>query len=282
MPSRQRSFVTSVSFETGTESGSNSTGSSETGSIKRAAALAAAAGGGLDSSASRLPADQRMPGAHEDWTARFGELTELEAADRAFVERQARLVELPEGQTIFSPGKKPDAFLLVLEGTVVVHQVGAGGREIVLYRVSGGESCIMTTACLLSDESYLAEGVTETPVSAIALGRADFDALVARSGAFRRFVFSKYASRVTRLMALLEDVAFERIDKRLAGKLIELADPDGALETTHHHLAVELGSAREVISRQVKEFTRRGWLSSGRGRIEILDREALAALAEGA
>lgn len=214
-----------------------------------------------------------------DWTADFQELSRLEQADRTFLLDRARVVSLEAGQSVFAPGKKPDAFLLLLEGSVVVHQFGAGGREIVLYRVSGGESCIMTTACLLSDEEYLAEGVTETPVKAVALGRGDFDLLIGRSPGFRRLVFSRYASRVTRLMEVVEDVAFERIDRRLARKLLELADGSGLVNATHQALAVELGSAREVVSRQMKEFAGRGWISSTRGHVSILDAPALEHLA---
>jgi len=214
-----------------------------------------------------------------DWISGFAELAALPEADRSFIESHARVAEIGPEQRVFAPGMKPDAFLLVLEGTVRVQQVGAGGREIILYRVSGGESCIMTTACLLSDEEYLAEGVTETDVTAVALGRSDFDHLIAHSPAFRKLVFNKYASRITRLMALVEDVAFQRIDTRLARKLLELAREGAAIDITHQALAVELGTAREVISRQIKKLTAEGLISTGRGQIEIADRQGLEALA---
>jgi CRP/FNR family transcriptional regulator len=209
------------------------------------------------------------------WTSNFEELAALPADDRAFLESHAGEVELGPGSRVFAPGKKPGSFLLVLDGTVRVQQVGASGREIILYRVSAGESCIMTTACLLSNEDYLAEGVTETPVTAVALSKAAFDTLIARSPAFRQFVFHKYASRITRLMELVEDVAFQRIEKRLARKLLELARDGHKLEITHQALAVELGTAREVVSRHIKEFTAQGLINTGRGHIEIVDREAL-------
>jgi CRP/FNR family transcriptional regulator len=214
------------------------------------------------------------------WTSRFQELSELGADDRSFLETHARTVELGPDQRVFAPGKKPDAFLLLLAGTVRVQQVGVTGREIILYRVSGGESCIMTTACLLSDEDYLAEGVTETPVTAVALAKDSFDTLIARSPAFRRLVFNKYASRMTRLMELVEDVAFQSIDTRLARKLLELSHGGVVLDITHQSLAVELGTAREVVSRHIKGLSARGLLNASRGHIEILDRGALGDLAE--
>ena len=215
-----------------------------------------------------------------DWIAQFEELSALDEKEHQFLASRARCVTLAADQCVFAPDNKPEAFLLLLEGTVVVRQFGASGREIVLYRVVGGQSCIMTTACLLSDEEYRAEGVTETAVKAVALGRTDFDELMTRSPAFRRFVFSKYASRVTRLMEVLEDVAFERIDRRLARKLLEFAGNGVVVDATHHSLAVELGTAREVISRQLKEFGRKGLIVTARGHIEIVDCQALMALAE--
>lgn len=213
-----------------------------------------------------------------DWISKFPALSSLDAADRRFLEAHAQPVSLAAGQPVFAPGKRPDAFLLVMQGTVRVHQFAASGREIVLYRVSDGESCIMTTACLLSDEEYLAEGVTETAVRAVALGKVHFEQLIGRSPGFRRFVFARYASRIARLMAVLEDVAFERIDRRLARALLALAHGE-VVDATHQVLAVELGSAREVISRQIKEFTRRGWIEPARGQIRIVDPEALRELA---
>jgi len=215
-----------------------------------------------------------------DWLNRFPELQTLSAADRKVLGDHAMLVELPAGQTVFAPGKKPEHFLLLLDGTVRVQQAAANGREIILYRVSGGESCIMTTACLLSDEDYLAEGVTETAVAAVAISKSAFDDLVARSAAFRRLVFSKYASRMTDLQRLVENVAFERMDKRLAQKLLQLSPGRSRLDMTHQELATELGTAREVVSRLMKDFASRGWVSAGRGTMEILDRGALAAMAE--
>ncbi len=213
------------------------------------------------------------------WLGRFPELMVLSQDDRDLLGERAAVVSLPPGQTIFAPGHPAEQFLLVLDGTVRVQQSAASGREIVLYRVSSGESCILTTACLLSQDSYYAEGLTETPVTAVAVPRAAFDALMARSSQFRQFVFSNYAQRITDLLHVVEEVAFERIDKRLAQRLLERAGEGGELNTTHQDLASELGSAREVVSRHLKEFQRRGWLDLSRGRIAVVDREAIAGLA---
>ena len=213
------------------------------------------------------------------WLGRFPELAVLSQDDRDLLGERAAVVNLPAGQTIFAPGHPAEQFLLVLDGTVRVQQSAASGREIVLYRVSSGESCILTTACLLSEDSYYAEGLTETPVIAVAVPRAAFDALMARSSQFRQFVFSNYAQRIADLLHVVEEVAFERIDKRLAQRLLERAGENGELNATHQDLASELGSVREVISRHLKEFQRRGWIDLSRGRIALVERAALSRLA---
>lgn len=225
-----------------------------------------------------MPAVSR---ASSGWIDCFPELAKLTPAERKLVAERAQVVNLPPQTTIFAPGMPAENFLLVLDGTVRVQQASAGGREIVLYRVTGGESCIMTTACLLSQDTYNAEGITETAVEAVAVPRAAFDELMARSAEFRRFVFSDYASRITDLLHVVEEVAFERIDKRLAQKLVERADSAGHLSATHQDLAAELGSAREVVSRHLKEFQRRGWLELTRGEVRLTRRDALEALARG-
>ncbi len=215
----------------------------------------------------------------DDWISRFPDLAALPEDDRKMLVGQAMVMRLPAGKTVFAPGMKPEHFLLVLDGVVRVQQVSAGGREIVLYRVHGGDSCIMTTACLFSGEDYSAEGVTETDVTAAAISKGSFEEAIARSPGFRRIVFSDYSHRISDLMHVVEDVAFERLDRRLARYLLNAAGPDGAISATHQDIASELGTAREVIGRMLKEFDRRGWVSQGRGSVAVTDAGKLAEVA---
>ncbi len=188
------------------------------------------------------------------------------------------MVSVPGGARIFGPGKRPEHLLLLLSGTVRVQQTSDAGREIVLYRIHAGESCVLTTASLLAHEAYAAEGVAETNVTAVAIPRAVFDDLIASSRSFRDFIFAAYSRRITDLFYVIDEVAFRRIDIRLAQKLLELQDDDQGLQATHQQLAAELGTAREVISRQLQEFQRRGWVELSRGLVRILDEDALKKL----
>ncbi|OIQ89973.1 cAMP receptor protein [mine drainage metagenome] len=208
------------------------------------------------------------------WLEAFPDLERLDPEARRALAEQGRRVSIPAGSVLFRDGDLCQAFLLVLEGQVRVQKVAESGREIVLYRVEAGQSCIMTTACLLGDLPYGAEGLTESPVEAVALPGMLFHRLLAQSDPFRRFIFTAYSTRLAGLLSLIEEVAFGRIDRRLAGLLLDQAEA-GTVRATHQDLAVELGSAREVISRQLKEFERRGWIALARGQLSLLNPAAL-------
>ncbi len=207
---------------------------------------------------------------------RFPALGILEESSIKLIEESSRIVNLPAGAKAFEAGMQCDNYLMVLNGRIRVQQVSESGHEIVLYRVGDGETCVLTTACLLAHEAYSAEAVAETDVSGLILPRADFDRLMAESAKFREFVFSTYAHRITDLMILVEEVAFGRIDIRLAQRLLKLTDVSNTVTLTHQEMANELGTAREVISRQLKEFERRSWIKLWRGKIEICNRAALS------
>lgn len=215
-----------------------------------------------------------------DWTTRFAGLSRLAPDIKAKLLAESRVATVPKDTVIFGPGTAPENLLLLLEGTVRVQQTSESGREVFLYRVTAGESCVLTTACLLAYEDYSAEGIAETDLRAVLVPRSTFDALIAGSPEFRRFVFTAYSHRITDLFHIIEEVAFRRIDVRLAQKLLALVGADGTLQATHATLATELGSVREVVSRQLQEFQRKGWVELGRGTIRITAPAALRRLAE--
>ena len=209
----------------------------------------------------------------------FPGLQAMETEARRLFLSAAQIATVPTGTVVFRSGSTCENYLLVKDGSVRVQMVSENGREIVLYRVENGQTCTLTTSCLMTDNEYSAEGVTETEVSAVMIPSAAFHKLMSCSNVFRSFVFASYGTRLSDLLVLIDEVAFHRIDVRLARFLVENADGKRQLQTTHQKLAVELGSAREVISRQLKEFERHGWLRLSRRRIEVADPDALEALA---
>jgi CRP/FNR family transcriptional regulator len=186
-------------------------------------------------------------------------------------------VKLPAGAHAFDPGQNAEAFLIVLSGRVRVQLTAASGREIVLYRVEAGESCVLTTSCLIEAEAYAAGAICETDVEALAVPRPSFERLLDSSAAFRKRVLGAYASRVADLILTIEESQFRRLDARLAGLLAAQAP---SISATHQELATELGSAREAVSRLLKRFERAGWIALNRGEIEVRQPAALQAHAQ--
>lgn len=210
--------------------------------------------------------------------ASFPVVAGLPGALAARLAAECRVMAVPAGTHLFDERSPCGAFPLVIEGRVKVAKLSASGREIVLYRVSAGQSCLLTSSCLLARRDYSATGIAETPVTLVALPRALFDALMQGSPAFRDWVHALFAERIGELMMLVEEVAFRRLDQRLAAHLLAHGPQVAA---RHQDIASELGSVREIVSRLLNDFEDRGLVSLGRGRVEVVDRAGLEALATG-
>ena len=179
-----------------------------------------------------------------DWTERFQGTASLPRKVRDSLLESARIGQYPAGQTVFGPDSIPDSLMFLVEGTIRVSQTSENGRDIVLYRVEAGESCVLTTACMLAEEAYNAEGVAETAVTAVVLPRSAFDRLVAEEPTFRSFVFAAYSRRLIDLLRVVDDVAFGRIDVRLADRLLALAQGQPIYEKLTLRLLQRAGLAR--------------------------------------
>ncbi|MGB8250895.1 MAG: Crp/Fnr family transcriptional regulator, partial [Azonexus sp.] len=153
----------------------------------------------------------------------------------------------------------------------------ASGRELMLYRVTPGGSCIITSSCLLGHSDYNARGIAESPLSLLLMPASVFGQLMLDHTPFRDFVFHLFAERIGELMQLVEEVAFARLDQRLAKLLV--ARNDATLNITHQQLADELGSVREIVSRLLKGFAAQGLVSLGREQLTITDRARLQEIA---
>jgi CRP/FNR family transcriptional regulator, anaerobic regulatory protein len=199
-------------------------------------------------------------------------LSNLPEAERDTLARQAVALSAPAGTELFDAGRACQALPLVLAGAIRVFKRAESGREISLYRVQPGELCIVTVSCLLGGDAYPASGVAETDLTAIALPQPLFLRLTETHPPFRRAVFHLFAERLSGLMQLVEEVAFRKLDQRLAALLVTRAP---LLLGSHQQLADELGSVREIVSRLLKQFEEQGWIRLGRERIEVLDPEAL-------
>ena len=188
------------------------------------------------------------------------------------IERQAVPVHARPGQPLFEENAPCSHFPLLVDGVIRAMKCGPDGHEILLYRLNPGESCVITTVALLGETAYPARATAESDLTLYGVPRALFLELILKSDPFRLFVFEFLSRRMAHLMALIDDVAFRRLDQRLASRLLVHREP---IEVTHQMLADELGTTREVVSRTLEAFRDSGILRLGRKKIEILDRDAL-------
>ncbi len=189
---------------------------------------------------------------------------------------EGQVVQVKAGTVLFDDESPCQAFPMLVDGVIRVSKTGTNGRELQLYRVVPGESCILTSSCLLGHVAYNARGVAETDIVAVALPQPVFSQLLTEHEPFRNYVFALFAERIAELMQLVEAVAFQRLDQRLATLLLGKGK---VVHTTHQALADELGSVREIVSRLLKSFAEQGFVSLAREQVEIVDAAGLRRVA---
>lgn len=202
-------------------------------------------------------------------------LHEIDAGIRQSAFQNAQLLKVPAGTVLFDERQPCMGFPFLLTGSIKVIKAAPNGRVLPLYRVLPGETCIVTSSCLLGHVEYNARGETEGETSLIFLPREQFDSLLGALP-FRDFIFRLFSERIIGLMQLVEEVAFHKLDQRLANLLLGKGK---TLHTTHQALADELGSVREIVSRLLKDLAEQGLVELGREQITVLDPAGLRRIA---
>jgi len=210
------------------------------------------------------------------WEMYFPEFIKCAESKVTSLMEGAVLVNIPAGQQVFAVGSQCENYLLLLKGSVTAQLLSETGREMQLYQLRPGDSCVITTSCLLSGDHYPAEAYAEEDTSAFVISSHAFYRCLEQSAFFREFVFKNFAARLSLIIGRLGEVVFEGIEWRLAKELMS-ADAE-VLHITHQELAIKLGSVREVVSRNLKQFEAKGWVKLSRGTVTVLDKKALKKL----
>lgn len=202
----------------------------------------------------------------------------LQQADEAFkkeFQSAAFFARIPSGHDVFLEGDRVEAIALLLSGVVRVYKIGETGREITLYRFGNGSSCILSANAILSQKTFPAIATVEKDAEAVMIPADTFRTWVHRYNLWSDFVFDLLSQRLSTMMAVVDEVAFQRMDRRVAALILERARKQNPLAITHQEIASELGSSREVISRLLEDFVNDGSIHSTRGKVEVLDFELL-------
>lgn len=211
----------------------------------------------------------------------FPFLKDADDGVRNQVMTHAFLARIPKGKVIFLEGDECRHLALILSGTVRVYKPAESGREITLYRLGKGESCILTASCIFSKGKFSAIAVTEEEAEVAMVPAQVFREWMDRYSVWRDFIFDLLTRRLSDILATIEEVTFRRMDVRIAEYLLKLSQThEGDIRTTHQDIAMELGTSREVVSRILKHFEYEKVISLGRGVISILDIRSLTAKTE--
>ena len=219
---------------------------------------------------------------HEQFTRIAAVLPILRQAEVQFIDefrQNAFYVRIPVGNDVFVVGDRVNAIALLMSGVVRVYQVGETGREITLYRFGTGESCILTANAILNDQPFSAIATVEQDADAIMIPASLFRDWVKRYSIWLDFVLALLSQRLFALMEVVDEVAFRRLDVRVADLLLARSQKQNPIIITHQEIAAELGSSREVISRILENLTRQNVIQVGRGAIEVIDAQALTTFA---
>lgn len=190
----------------------------------------------------------------------------------------AYVVRVPAGMDIFVEGDDVDAIALLISGVVRVYRIGETGREITFYRFGQGQSCILTANAILNNQSFPAIATVEGDAEAVMIPADTFNAWMRRFDAWREFVFDLLSQRLVTMMEAVDQVAFHRMDRRVAALLLERSRVQNPIAITHQEIANELGSSREVISRLLEDLAEQDVVRLSRGEIEVLDQKELEAI----
>ena len=193
------------------------------------------------------------------------------------IERNGDTQRLPAGARLFTYDDPCEHYVLVQEGKVRVELSSITGQQLTLYRILPGQSCVLTTSCLMSGNNYSAQAIADTDITITLLQEQHFNNMLESSSAFRQFVFDGFAARLSAMMQRTSELATYSIDQRLAAALLARYDwrRDHLLQVTHEELAVDIGTAREVVSRRLAIFEKDGLVLRHRNFLEIIDESGI-------
>jgi len=203
----------------------------------------------------------------QDRNVRFGD---LEPDCRRAIWEEGIVKDVPKGRTLCREGDACDYLPLVISGNLRVFKAAENGREVTLYTVESGSSCVLSAAGILKGTPFPTQTMAETETRILLVPGRTVGAFYDRYKGWRNFILSLYTDRVSSVIHLVEEVLFRRLDDRLLELLRDKADGKGIVRITHQKIAEELGSTREVISRLLKELENRDILQQRRGEIAFI------------
>ena len=207
----------------------------------------------------------------EDLKKSLPNLTDPKLLERLL--EKGQLASFEPGKTLMEPGQFVKAVPLVLDGSIKIMRMDEDGKELFLYYLEAGETCALSLTCCSASRPSEIKAVVEEKVSVLFVPVQVHEQLVDEFKQWKDFVSSTYQHRFHEMLVVLDAIAFKRMDERLMSYIVTKMKQlkTNELHTTHQEVANELGTAREVISRLLKQLEKKKWIELGRNVIYIRD-----------
>lgn len=201
----------------------------------------------------------------------------LSDEEKQFVKERVVVRDFSKGEMVHGYGSSCLGTAYVLDGELRVFILSEDGREITLFRLGKGASCVLSASCIIKQITFETHMVAESDCRLLVLGSAAFDRLSERNIYVKCFLYEVAAERFSSVMWAMQQILFLKMDRRLATFLLAQYDKSGdkTIHMTHEQIAVQISSAREVVARMLKRFEADGLVSLGRGAIILKDIQSL-------
>ena len=185
----------------------------------------------------------------------------------------SKVYSVPEGDIIMDIDQSIDQIPLVIKGSIKILREDDEGNEILLYYLEPGHACATSITCCLSGQRSTIRAIAEDDTEYLGIPVQYSDEWMFKYKTWKNFVMNTYAERFEELLKAIDQLAFKKMDERLAKYLHDKADLHDSCEIhiSHQEIAYDLNTSREVISRLLKQLERIGSIKLGRNRIIILD-----------
>lgn len=203
----------------------------------------------------------------------------LTAKEKEEFSRSIYKSKLSKGEILYSGGNDCFGVFVTVKGLLRVFMHSSQGRELTVFKIKREEMCALAASCVLSSITIPISIEAQEDSEILTIERDFFSGLIDSNIYVENFMYRIAMEKFSDLMCCVEQLMFDSVEKRLVNFLLR-ESKDLQIKITHEEIARHIGSAREVVSRVLKQFAKQGYIASKRGQIEILNREGLEVLIE--
>ena len=201
-------------------------------------------------------------------------LTEIQ---KELLLRESRIVRYQAGDSIYSSVRECLGAVFILEGIMRTYLLSDEGKEVTIYRLREGDCCILAASCVLSAITFDVEIEAQTECAALVIPAGLLAAMSRENVYMDNFMYKEAAKRFSDVVEALQQMIFLSLTQRVVSFLLDESAKTGSssISMTHEEIAKIIGSAREAVSRTLKQLAKTGSISLNRGEIKLERKESL-------